>query len=127
SQKNDCGIASGREKEERAFPLMRSLRMSLPHATTCPYYAGVPAKPDFSIRISVLLLLGALFLLPATAAAQTGNEPFNSGVYRVGERLTYNVNYSKFVSAAHVELFVAARGAFFGREGIQLRGHVETS
>jgi len=53
--------------------------------------------------------------------------PFNSAPYRVGERLTYNVDYSQFVSAAHIELFVAARGSFFGRDGIQLRAHVETT
>ena len=45
----------------------------------------------------------------------------------MGERLTYNVSFSHFVSAAHVELFVAGRGMFFNREGIQLRAHAETS
>jgi hypothetical protein len=40
--------------------------------------------------------------------------------------LTYNVNYSRFVSAAHIELFVAGRDKYFGHEGIQLRAHVET-
>lgn len=53
--------------------------------------------------------------------------PFSSAPYRVGERLTYNVSFSNFVSAAHVELHVVARGSFQGREGIQLRGHVETT
>lgn len=47
--------------------------------------------------------------------------------YRPGERLTYNVSYSNIISAAHVELQVGARGVFFGREGIQLRAHVETT
>jgi len=45
----------------------------------------------------------------------------------VGERLTFNVSFSNFVSAAHIELLVAARGSFLGREGIQLKGHVETT
>lgn len=47
--------------------------------------------------------------------------------YRVGERLTYNVSFSNFPSAAHVEVEVASRGNHFGREAIQLRGHVETT
>ncbi|MGH9902843.1 MAG: DUF3108 domain-containing protein, partial [Pyrinomonadaceae bacterium] len=47
--------------------------------------------------------------------------------YRVGERLTYTVSFSNFPVAAHVELFVAGRSTFSGREGVQLRAHVETA
>lgn len=54
--------------------------------------------------------------------AQTGA----ASPYRVGERLTYNVSFAHFASAAHVELLVARRGTFFGREGFELRAHVET-
>jgi len=47
--------------------------------------------------------------------------------YRVGERLTYNVSFSNFPSAAHVEVEVASHGNHFGRDAIQLRAHVETT
>ena len=47
--------------------------------------------------------------------------------YRVGERLTYNVSFSNFISAGHVELYVASSGSFYGRDGVQLRAHVETT
>ena len=74
--------------------------------------------------------MALLVLLTCTIAAQQKSEatqaPFNEAAYRVGERLTYNVDFSHFVSAAHVELLVGARGTFFDREGIQLRAHVET-
>jgi len=76
----------------------------------------------------LLLVLGAFVL--SSSAQQTGDlasQPFSPGPYRVGERLTYNVSFSNFISAAHVELLVAARGTFFGREGMQLKGHVETN
>ena len=76
----------------------------------------------------LLLVLGAFAL--SSSAQETGDltsQPFSPAPYRVGERLTYNVSFSNFISAAHVELLVAARGAFFGREGIQLKGHVETN
>ncbi len=52
--------------------------------------------------------------------------PFNAAPYRVGERLTYNVSFSNFPTAAHVELLVAGRGQFYGREGVELRARVET-
>ncbi|MEP6820063.1 MAG: DUF3108 domain-containing protein [bacterium] len=76
----------------------------------------------------LLLVLGA-FVLPFSAQ-QKGDltsQPFSPAPYRVGERLTYNVSFSNFISAAHVEFLVAARGTFFGRDGIQLKGHVETN
>lgn len=56
-----------------------------------------------------------------------GSSPLSPVIYLPGERLTYDVSFSNFISAAHVELQVGARGVFFGREGIQLRGHVETT
>src|SRR5947208_5243828 len=107
---------------------MRSLRMSLRHATTYHYHSLVQRKLKFSLTFAKLAIL-LICLAGAVAAQQTAADqaPFNAGAYRVGERLTYNVNYSQFVSAAHVELFVAGRDAFFGREGVQLRAHVETN
>jgi hypothetical protein len=47
--------------------------------------------------------------------------------YRVGEKLTYNVSFSNFPSAAHVEVEVVSRAVHFEREAIQLRAHVETT
>ncbi len=76
-------------------------------------------------------LTALLVSLTCTIVAQQRSEaaqaPFNENAYRVGERLTYSVDFSHFISAAHVELFVAARGRFFNRDGIQIRAHVETS
>ena len=45
----------------------------------------------------------------------------------MGERLTYDISFSNFISAAHVEIRVVALGSFFGREAVLLRGHVETT
>jgi len=53
--------------------------------------------------------------------------PFSPAPYRVGERLTYNVSFSNFPSAAHVEVEVVSRGVHFGRDAVQLRAHVETT
>jgi hypothetical protein len=41
--------------------------------------------------------------------------------------LTYNLAFSNFPSAAHVEVEVVSHGNHFGRDAIQLRAHVETS
>lgn len=52
--------------------------------------------------------------------------PVSPAPYRAGERLTYTVAFSNFPTAAHVETLVVGRGQFQGREGVELRAHVET-
>lgn len=98
------------------------------HPSPVSYHSTVHRNVAFS-RIVVCL---AVLVLTLTAghAQQTPEAavaPFNSAVYRVGERLTYDVSFAQFVSAAHVEMYVAGRGRYFDREGIELRAHVETS
>jgi hypothetical protein len=103
--------------------------MSLRPGTTYPYHPAVRLNLKSSLTVAACLAL--ILLLTGAAAAQTKNVTaplsFNPAVYRVGERLTYNVNYSQFVSAAHVEMVVAGRGIFFDQDGIQLKAHVETT
>ena len=81
------------------------------------------------LRIGLALLI--TLPLASSLAAQQKDEvtevPFSKTPYQVGEHLTYHVSFSSFVDAAHVELFVADRGTFFTREGLQLRAHVETT
>src|ERR1044072_3870833 len=101
--------------------------MSLRHATSCPYHAKVQRKLRSPLTIAQLAILSASLTSVGSAQKSSSAEaPFNVNAYRVGEHLTYNVNYSKFVSAAHIELVVAGRDNFFGHEGIQLKAHVET-
>lgn len=75
--------------------------------------------------ISVFTLLFLGFLFPV--AAQNGAHSFSQAPYRVGERLTYNVSFSNFPSAAHAEFEIVSRGIHFGRDAIELRAHVETT
>jgi hypothetical protein len=49
-----------------------------------------------------------------------------AGPFIAGERLSYNVSWSSFMTAARLEIEVADRGAFFGQEGYQLRTKVES-
>ena len=84
-------------------------------------------------KLFVFALVPALVLAAlafGSVAAQDNNDAsfaFSPGPYRVGERLTYTVSYSNFISAGHIELLVAAHGTFFDRDGIQIKGHVETT
>jgi hypothetical protein len=74
-------------------------------------------------------LWGALCLCAATQGqvrSDASASPFSPAPYRVGERLTYTVSFSNFPTAAHVEMYVAGRGQFYAREGVELHAHVET-
>jgi hypothetical protein len=83
-------------------------------------------KPRFISTITILLL-GLVFPLFAQEKNGVSGLGFSPSSYRVGEKLTYNVSFSNFPSAAHVEVEVVSRGTHFGREAIQLRAHVETT
>lgn len=86
-------------------------------------------KRLLTIFATLLMIIGLSAQLPAQRKTEEVVDviPFSNAPYRVGERLSYNVSFSNFITAAHVELFIAARGQFFNREGIQLRAHVETT
>src|SRR3990172_1755947 len=75
---------------------------------------------------SLVLLLALATVIPAAGQSQGDPIPLSSAPYRVGERLSFNVSFSNFISAAHVEIQVVGSGIFFGREGLQLRGHAQT-
>jgi hypothetical protein len=83
-------------------------------------------KPRF-ISTLTILLLASVFPLFAQEKEVAAPVTFSQSPYRVGEKLTYNVSYSNFPSAAHVEVEVVSKGVHFGREAIQLRAHVETT
>lgn len=81
-------------------------------------------KPALQIPLFLFLALSNVL---GQQKGDIGSLPFSTAPYRVGERLTYDVSFSNFISAAHVEIRVVALGNFFGREAILLRGHVETT
>ena len=83
-------------------------------------------KPRLISTLTILLLA---FIFPLFAQEKETPAPlaFSRSPYQIGERLTYNVSFSNFPSAAHVEVEVVSRAVYFGRDAIQLRGHVETT
>ena len=83
-------------------------------------------KPPFVSTLFIILLAS---VFPLFAQEKDGGTPlaFSQSPYRVGERLTYNVAFANFPSAAHVEVEVVSRGTHFGRDAYQLRAHVETT
>ncbi|HEX8651937.1 MAG TPA: DUF3108 domain-containing protein [Pyrinomonadaceae bacterium] len=87
----------------------------------------VDLKRLLTIPFALLLILTISAPLMAQGKADVAAVSFSQSTYSVGERLTYNVSFSNFPAAAHIELLVAERGTYFNREGVQLRAHVETT
>ncbi len=52
--------------------------------------------------------------------------PTSARPFQVGEKLSFNVSWANFASAARLEMEVAGQGAFFGQQGYQLRTKVTT-
>lgn len=64
----------------------------------------------------------------AASALPVSPAPLSAAPYATGERLTYNVSFATFPSAAYVELAVIGRTTTpGGREAIELSAHVETT
>ncbi|HEX8776029.1 MAG TPA: DUF3108 domain-containing protein [Pyrinomonadaceae bacterium] len=81
------------------------------------------------LTVVTTLLISLAFCL--ALAAQTKETlqplPFSRAPYQAGERLTYNVSFSNFPTAAHIELFNAGPSNNFNQTGFELRAHVETT
>ncbi|MBS1811517.1 MAG: DUF3108 domain-containing protein [Acidobacteria bacterium] len=58
--------------------------------------------------------------------APTAVSPISTRPFQVGEKLSFNVSWANFVTAARLEMEVTGQGAFFGQQGYQLRTKVET-
>jgi hypothetical protein len=84
-------------------------------------------KRKLRIPAAIIIALAALVPLAAQNKRDVADISFSPGIYRVGERLTYNVSFSSFINAAHIELFIANGGTFFDRPGLELRSHIETT
>jgi Protein of unknown function (DUF3108) len=80
-----------------------------------------------TVATALLIYFALSFPLAAQRRETVVVLPFSRAPYQVGERLTYNVSFSNFPTAAHVELFNAGAGHYFSLEGLQLRAHVETT
>ncbi len=136
------GLRPGRANSREARPLYQApnQRFALQqqraptiglHAICYDRILHYDSKVTQSLKLAIAclsLVFGAF--VSSSSAQQTDDpsyQPFSPAPYHVGERLTYNVSFSSFISAAHVELMVAARGTFLGREAIKLTGHVETN
>src|SRR5687768_15594474 len=63
---------------------------------------------------------------PAYLAERSPALQDSPSMFRVGEKLSYNVSFGKFANAAYAETYVASRGKLSGRDAVEIRGRVKT-
>jgi hypothetical protein len=93
-------------------------------------YTGSLVARATQSAIQSAIQSGGLTQPPKPAAPKTEKTAVTVSegpAFVAGERLAYNVTWSRFVTAARLETEVVERGAFFGQEGFQLRAKVETT
>lgn len=62
----------------------------------------------------------------ASTAKKSPESSSTSAPFAPGEKLTYNVTWGTFPTAARIELRVSERGTFFGKESYQINAKVQT-
>jgi hypothetical protein len=77
--------------------------------------------------VSTLTILFIALIFPVFAQNGGGTHLYSQAPYQIGERLTYNVSFSNFPSAAHAEFHIVSRGVHFERDAIELRAHIQTT
>ena len=83
----------------------------------------------FAQQVGLAQQGGALTPPPKPTEAKSAATPAaaEGSAFVVGEKLTYNVTWARFVTAARLEMEIVERGAFYGQEGYQMRTKVETT
>lgn len=71
---------------------------------------------------SVLLAVAIFDVFTPTANAQTEN----TDLFRVGERLTYNISFGRFENVAFAETFVVSRGKVAKKDAIEIQTRMKT-
>lgn len=78
--------------------------------------------------VSALIFLTLTIRIPAqddseTVASVSAEVPSR---LRVGEKLSYNISFSRFLNAGHAELFVVSRGKIGATEAVEIRSRIKT-
>ncbi|MFM9904137.1 MAG: DUF3108 domain-containing protein [Pyrinomonadaceae bacterium] len=90
-------------------------------------------KPDSQIRayfgtlVRRCVLIAWMFLLPAGAGLLAAHaQTVNPSIFRVGEKLTYNISFGKFPDGGYAELYVVSRGRLGGQDAVEIRSRIKT-
>jgi hypothetical protein len=78
------------------------------------------------VALTLSVLVGWSIRSSAQQHAQSAAPVQQPSIFRLGEKLSYNVSFGKFANAAIAETFVASRGTLSGRDAVEIRAKVKT-
>ena len=79
-------------------------------------------KPVFIISI----LAASFVLCAALSFTRIGSAQTDSGPFRIGERLTYNIAFDKIPNVAYAEIYVVSKGKIKGMEAVEIQSRLRT-
>ena len=79
-------------------------------------------KPIFIISI----LAAAFVLCAAFSYTHVGLAQSETGPFRIGERLTYNIAFDKIPNVAYAEIYVVSKGKLKGKEVVEIQSRLRT-
>lgn len=92
---------------------------------------SILTKKTQIIRFFTIFVLtgvfAALFIFEASFAQNVTVSTAPASVFRVGERLTYNISFEKFNNAGYAELYVVSRGKLAEKDAVELRSKIKTN
>ncbi len=74
------------------------------------------------IRLA-LALLGIAVFFSVQVTAQT----LPNSIFKIGEKLTYNISFGKFPDGGYAELYVVSRGKLGGKDVVEIRSKIKTT
>ncbi len=72
------------------------------------------------------LILGMSLLVVNRSSAQSISVNNYSSMFRIGEKLTYNISFGKIPNAGYAETHVVSRGKISGKDAVEIRAKVKT-
>lgn len=75
---------------------------------------------------TLFLALGLGLYFASHISAQSTPFVTGSSIFRVGEKLTYNISFGKIPNAGYAETQVVSRGKISGKDAVEIRGKVKT-
>jgi hypothetical protein len=84
------------------------------------------------LRLTPLFVATTVFTVFFTSSKVSAQNtpvapPLPTSIFRIGERLTYNISFEKFNNAGYAEIYVVSRGKLADRDAVELRSKIKTN
>lgn len=85
-------------------------------------------RKNWQIFCLAILIFSAFFTFSKTSAQQnTVINPNSPTLFRIGERLTYNLSFGTFTDAGVAEISVVSRGKLSGKDAVEIQSRFKTT